>query len=200
VLTFKEWKTLNENFGGAIPIGLGQPSAVVGVVGAQFGDEAQLEEAKKGKKKMFGDEEPEKDDDEDKEVKIVVKGKKDDDKDDDEDKGEEKGEDKGEEKVDKEPDGDKDDKPAFLMSKKKCKGCNCKSDKKMAKENKEWYGSVINQLNSDPNAKFWDGFSTIEEDALLAPADQNAGLVDGEPAPGSVGSAPVQRVGGWFGG
>lgn len=191
MLTFKKWKTLNENFGGAIPIGLGQPNAVVGVVGAQ------LEEAK-AKKKMFGDEAEEKeekdDEDEDKEVKIVVKGKKDDDKDDKEEKDEKEPEDE------KEPDNDADDKkPAFLMSKKKCSTCN-KSNKKMAKENKEWYGSVIGQLNSDPNAKFWDGFSSLEEDVVIAPQDQNAGLVDEQPKPGDVGYAPVQRVGGWFGG
>jgi len=98
------------------------------------------------------------------------------------------------EEGDEEDIDDKDvakDKITLMMSKKKSK-------KKMTKEQSDWYNSVIGQLNSDPNQKSWDGFSTLEEDALLPPQDQNAGL--SEPGPGEVGFAPSQRVGTWFGG
>jgi len=35
MLTFKDWKVLNENFGGAIPIGLGQHSVIGGIQGGK---------------------------------------------------------------------------------------------------------------------------------------------------------------------
>ena len=158
---------------------------------------------------MFGDEVPEKGP-RDEELEDEEKPERDEDEDEDEDEEKSDKDEKGEKKPEEDEEGegeDRDKKPEkaelLLMSKKKCcKNCN-KSKKKMTKENKDWYGSVMDQLNSDPNAKFWDGFTTIEEDALLPPQDQNAGLVDGafdpnQVKPGVVGYAPVQRVGGWF--
>jgi hypothetical protein len=191
MLKYNEWKQLNENFGGPIPLGLGRPN-VVGLMGAHNLEEA----AKKGKKKMFGDVEPE-EEPEDEEPE-------------DEEEDEPKG--KCDEKPEKEPEeGDEtekepeegDEKPDFLMSKKKskCKSCK-KSKKKMTKEEQEWYNSVMGQIGSNPNEKHWDGFSEIQEDSLVAPSDPNAGLADNgelkQAQPGEVGYAPVQRVGGWF--
>lgn len=181
MITYKEWKSLNESFGGAIPIGVGTPSVVGSIMGSKLG----LYEAKKGKKKMFGDEEVPEEKEEEEEEKDEKP------KDDKEEKGEkgDKG-DKGE-KGDKGDDDEKDDKrPAFLMSKKK--------SKKMTKENEEWYNSVKGQLGSDPNQKSWDGFSTLEEDAVIPPTDPNAELVDNQPGPGEVGYSPSTRLGGWF--
>jgi hypothetical protein len=181
MITYKEWKSLNESFGGAIPIGVGTPSVVGGIMGSKLG----LDEAKKGKKKMFGDEEVPEEKEEEEEEKDE-KHKDDDDKEEKEEKGEKKDKDDDDEKCD-----EKDDKrPAFLMSKKK--------SKKMTKENEEWYNSVKGQLGSDPNQKSWDGFSTLEEDAVIPPADPNAELVDNQPGPGEVGYSPSTRLGGWF--
>jgi len=182
MLTYKEWRTINENFGGPIPIGIATPTAI-GMINP-------LDEAKKGKgkkKKMLGDvppeeevdkEEPDEEEEEDVEKDTEVKEKPED----------------GEEEEEEEDDEDKEKKPLFFC--KKGKKCS-KMNKKMKKE---WHNSVMNQVNSDPNAKFSDGFSKYEEDALIAPTDPNTGLEDQQLKPGDVGWAPVPRVGGWFGG
>lgn len=188
MITYKKWRTLNESFGGAIPIGLGQHSVVGGVVGAHELDEA----AKKAKKKMFGDDEdapPPEDDEKEPEDKG-----EDMDKPEKEDKPEPK-DDGGDGEPEPKEDEGGDEKPAFFSKKKACKSCK-KSKKKMTKEESEWYNSVMGQINSDPNKRFWDGFTKLEEDALIAPTDPNAEVT--EPGPGEPGFAPQQRVGGWF--
>jgi uncharacterized protein YggL (DUF469 family) len=219
VLTFKEWQTLNESFG-AYSLGLGQPNSVIGVFGAQLEEAKAKEKAKaKGKKKMLGDEEvidAEEDDDVEEEPEeiddkeVVKKDIKKDVKDsDDEEETEEEDEEETEEDDDKkdiatvepkndvEKDGSPKTSPEILMSKKKCKKCN-KSDKKMSKENQEWYDNVMSQLNADPNKKFWDGISKIQEDSVIPPEDQNSKLIETEPKPGEVGYAPIPRLSDWF--
>jgi hypothetical protein len=73
-----------------------------------------------------------------------------------------------------------------------------KAMKKMKKEDEEWWSSVHNMSIVEPQNKFWDGFSKLEEDALIRPYDANAEFVNQsqEPKPGEPGFAPQGRVGG----
>jgi hypothetical protein len=208
--TYKSWKQLNENFGGPIPIGLGRPSVVGGVMGSQEASMELDEAKKKKKKKMLGDEMPRKPlegpedelerkpgDEEEEELLDRKHG-------DEEEEEEEEKELGDEEELERKP-GDEelsDELPAkkdLMMSKKKCNKSAKKSKKKMTKEEQDWYDSVTHQINSDPNRKYWDGFKQLEEDALIPPADPNAAVTEPhEPRPGEVGYAPVPRLGGWF--
>jgi len=189
MITFKQWQMLNESLGGTFTLGLSQVNAVAPPIGTVLGTEpeagSELDEAKKMKKKMDveagammkkppvddaapEDEKPEMDDEED---------------DDDDDDEEVTDVDKGEE----EPEDDEEDSETLTPFMKKMKKMK-KNMKKMKKEEQDWFNSVYSMTNSDMNQKFWDGFTTVKEDALIAPTNPNDGLA--EPGPGQLGFAP----------
>jgi len=222
--SYKQWRVLNETFGGFGPItlGLGKQQSV-GVVGAQLGEEPEGEELDEKKKccgkKMDAEvelkakpdaEAPPEDDDETSEVPEDDGKLSDEDSDDDDDDGDDdddEGGDDDDEGGDSEVPDEGDDadpditKKPLLMKKKMKKGMKKAMKKGMKKEDQDWWNSVNSMMLADPNYKSWDGFTRIEEDALLPPADANAGLgdmeprVDGEPQPGEPGFAPQSRIG-----
>jgi len=206
MLSYKEWKELNESFGGPVPLGIGKQQAV-GVVNSlsTIEDLESLEEAaKKKKKKMLADLE-------DKELEVSPDDVDIDvDVDDEEDDVCPGKDDEVDIDVDVDDEEEEEDVPPMMakkkmkgkmkkkMAKKGCKTCKA-SSKKMTKEDQEWYNSVKRQVDSDPNRKYNDGLPSISEDALLAPeqepeADQ---MTPNEPQPGEVGYAPEQKIG-WF--
>jgi len=194
MLSYKEYKNLNESVLGApLTLGLGKPQ-VVGTVGAVGGTEAEeesLEEAKKKmKKKMLGEVPPEEElgDDEvnDKEV------------DDESGDGEIEDKEVDDNEIDDESDADEpgdeeeseDDVPDMFckkckskMKKGACKKCGFKMKKKMKKKMKNemteeeiaWWSSVHSMMDTEKYlARSWDGFT---------------------PGPGEPGFAPQQKVG-----
>lgn len=212
--SYKQWRLLNESFGalGPITLGLGKQHSI-GVVGSQLGEDPkegdELEEGKCGgkkcSKKMDADVDIEPDDDEEvpdeapEEELPKDKELKDDDEEGDEEKD---SDDETDDVPDDEEDSDPDITKKPLLMKKKCKAGMKKAMKKgMKKEDQEWWNSIHNMLLADPEAKSWDGFSRIKEDALLPPADANAGLANMEPElandpqPGEPGFAPQTRIG-----
>jgi hypothetical protein len=218
MLSYNEWKLLNETLGGPVPLGVSTPQSI-GISGAND-VQSVLDEAKKKLKKKkkcqakkcskmnadmdmdMGDEEEE----------LDIKAKKpdldvdpdkpepevDDDDDDDEVDIEDKVDDEGDEELDveKKPPMDKPpmDKPP-MFSKKKSKK---KSAKKMKKEQDEFFQSLSKQMSGGTtDTKYWDG---ISEDAVFNPPDPNRGLadmapeVDDNPGPGEVGFGPSTRI------
>ena len=218
MLSYKQWKLLNESLGGAIPLGVSQPQTI-GAVGSNlslYELDQELQEAKKkmvmkAKKKMGGEcpSDDDDDDDDDKDMDMDIKGK-DVGSDDDSGNG---GPDMGSE--DDDMDSDEDDDGGDMMmkrcSKKKAKKCSKKQMKKehsMKEYNpneteEEFFASLQSQLSGGvPTNKNWDGLS---EDALYAMSDPNQGLADmnpqisGNPQAGEVGYAPDTRVATQFG-
>ena len=180
MISYKNYKLLNEALGQSFTLGVRSIPAV-GIVGSNFADiEQTLEEAKKkcaSKKcsKMNGDEEPEAEEAPDVEDKVDKKlGKKDDEpeeneepegdepeeKDEPEDKGEpekkDEPEDKGESEEKDEPEGDEpEEKPTLFQKKQKAK-----QKKNMKKEDVEFFQSLAKQLGTSTiSQKFWDGIS-----------------------------------------
>ena len=153
MLSYKEYKLINESLYGAFNLGLKAHSTVGGIVsgspinGTEAAEEA-LEEAKKMKKKMDGEIESEKegDDDEEEVVKKVDSG--DEDSDDDEDSEEDDSDDEGDDEEDsdddeedseeKEPESEKKD---FAFMKKKMKN-------KMKKKSKKEWSDFMSDLES----------------------------------------------------
>ena len=226
MLSYKNWKTLNESYGPAITLGIKTPNVVGGVMGSHL--EPELDEAKKCKdcKKMLGNEpllgkikmkmkpklgaKPElgekPEDDE-----IDLKDKIDDDEPVDDDEIDEPTDDDeiDDEVPDEEP-GDEEEidikKPSLdkiaikTSSKKSTKKASKKASKKMTAEESQWWNSVHSMLNvNDIDKKYWDGY---REDVLFNPIDPNAELAQeptdpANPQPGTVGYAPQTRIGGF---
>ena len=168
MISYKNYKLLNEALGQSFTLGVRSIPAV-GIVGSNFADiEQTLEEAKKkcaSKKcsKMNGDEEPEAEEAPDVEDKVDKKlGKKDDEPEEKEepegDEPEEKDEpeDKGESEEKDEPEGDEPkEKPTLFQKKQKAK-----QKKNMKKEDVEFFQSLAKQLGTSTiSQKFWDGIS-----------------------------------------
>jgi len=185
MLSYREYKLLNESLlaAGPMALGLRTPNSL-GVMGSQpeMTEEEALEEAKKkGKKKMLAVEpepEPEEEEEapedvEDVKEKIKLKlGKKDDDEEDVEDVEDEEVED--EEDVE-----DVEEVPMAKKKAKKCAGKKCGKGMKqeslaMSKDDQDWWTSVNRMVNADPNERFWDGMG---------------------PKPGEPGYAPQTRIG-----
>jgi len=111
MLSYKEYKLLNESLYGAFNLGLKSQNTVAGIVsdspvnGTDAAIEAEseeaIEEAKKMKKKMLGDEDSEK--------KVKVTDEVDDDHEDDEDHDDKEDEDEGDEDEGDEDEGDEDE-------------------------------------------------------------------------------------------
>lgn len=211
MLTYKQWRTLNENVGSALPLGVSSPQAI-GVMGSNSARwEMELEEAKKKmKKKMLGDAP---DDEEDVDADTGPDGEvvsKDDaaPKDEPTDDADAEADAEGDHE---EPEGDEveagggdeeeddEEAPPPMLQKKKMKKCGGKKcNKTMKKEDVEeddFMASLNRQLHFDPAQKWWDGFSAeFSEDALYQPADPNSSFYD-DAAPGAVGYAPDTRIG-----
>jgi hypothetical protein len=194
MISYKQWKTINESFiGTTTTLGVSTPQSM-GVMGQQMGqinsEEELLDEMKKKfaymkdnlkkkmKKKMDGDI-----DDLDGEV-VPPAAKKDADPEADA-KAAAASDDAEVVDTDGEVDGETDsedevkpDKPEMM---KKC------MKKKMKKEDAgdEWWNSLQDMM-AVQDTKNWDGWSPVEE-TPAAPAT---------PAPGEVGFAPAQRIGG----
>ncbi|RDJ35515.1 MAG: hypothetical protein DWQ19_11910 [Crenarchaeota archaeon] len=210
MLSYKQWKTLNESFD--TNLGLGQPQSLG--VRSENGptlDEflTLLDEKKKMKKKMLGekpDVEIDVEDDETGDGEMVepssVKDKKKIDV--DVDVNDEVEDDMDDDDMDDMEDTeDMDDEQLMMMkkkSKKKMKKCSSKKmKKKMKKENVEvdpWLQSVTNMLKYN-DGKSWDGLASQNEDALIPASDPNAEFAQ-EPGPGEVGYAPQGKVGDFF--
>lgn len=218
MLSYKEYKLLNESLYGVTPLGIAKPTNL-GIMGANL---SELEEGTKKKKKYMSDLL----DDEDPDVEDLGDDLGDDDMGDepdvdldDEDEGMDgeggcggkhiefckkmmkkhmKKEWCGKEKyTDKEgPEPDYDD-MSDLKEKPKKKSKKDKDKDKvkfetLTQEDKDWWASVKNMLNSDPQPRNWDGIS-VQEDQLIPPA--NDGMVYRQPSAGEPGFAPQQRVG-----
>ena len=213
MLRYNEWKQLNESFLGPVTLGLGNVQSL-GIQGAHFTLEdlqAIEEAAKKGKKKMFGDDpgamnvkDKSKDDDDD----DKLEGDDDDDSDDidSDDDSDDSGKDddgggaKKKDKSDKGDDKGDDGAGCGPMMKKGGKGgkkkCEEVAPKAPVTEDEEWWQSLQNQLCADPNRKFSDGTEYLhKEDAVIPPTNANSQLIADEPAPGEVGHAAQQRFG-----
>lgn len=136
MLSYKEYKLLNESLYGAFNLGIKSQNTVAGIVsdspvnGTEAAVEAEseeaIEEAKKMKKKMLGDEESVEDkvSDEDKdEKKDEEEDGEDDDKEDsdDEEDGEEEGDDEEESDEDEKEEKPESEKKDFAFMKKKAK-------------------------------------------------------------------------------
>jgi hypothetical protein len=217
MLSYKQWKNLNESLGGAIPLGVSTPQNL-GAVGSNLNLrqlEIELDEAKKkmimkAKKKMAGscpsdddDDDDDNGDDSEMDMKMDIKGKGDDsDMDMDDDNGD-----------DDESGGD----DAIMMKKcmkkksKKCMKKNMKKEHTVKEYNPnetedEFFASLQSQLSGGlPSDKNWDGLSVQQEDALYNAQDPNTGLADmnpqvsDNPQPGEAGYAPDTRVATQFG-
>jgi hypothetical protein len=177
MLSYKEYKLLNESLYGNFNLGIKSNSPVAPIVGSTGASEIDLEEAKKMKKGMdVEDTEDENKDheheDEDHEhEKNKYKKHKKDHKEDDEDEEDEDDEDEEDEDDDDEDEDEDEEKPFMKKNMKKCgkmmkKGMKCGS--KMKKENyynsedKAWWDSVNSMMNvtSDKN---WDGWNEVGE-------------------------------------
>ena len=209
MITFKQWQALNESYGGDFTLGLAKVPTVA-TLGAVLGDPVEeLDESKKKMKKKMdvtaGEELAEKP-----ELKKPVDDvKPEDDEDDIEDDDDD--EDDDDTDVEDSDEGDEEEpmkgkeEPIMTPFMKKMKKMK-KNLKKMKKEEQEWFNSVYSMLSGElnekhwdgmgdrANKKSWDGFTRLEEDSLIPPADPNNGLV-GEPGPGEVGFAPQARLG-----
>lgn len=185
MLSYKQWKLLNENFG-LVSMGVKSHNTV-----AITGNNLELDEAKKMKKKMLDDEkvpmEDEPEEVEDDEEEDVPEEKPEEDCcDDDEDADDEAPEEK-----------EKITMPIMGMKKKmkkKMKKESTETEEKVVESNPlhdQWRISVKNWLNPDVPQKNWDGMP-VKEDALLPPSEEQAPA----PKPGELGYAPVGRIGG----
>lgn len=207
MLNYRNWKLLEESFGGVL--GIKAPNNI-GMVSNLAGTEASIEEAK-AKKKMLEDDavptdEPSEEDDsevseekpEEKEEdcscdknkkcsKMCCKNMKkescddDDDEDDDEDDDDDASED---DDLDGDDDGENDPDHKAKM-KGKTLEMPLMMKKKMKKEHLE---NIKAQMSSDPQHKNWDGISK-REDCLIAGQEEKI------PGPGEVGYAPQTRFG-----
>lgn len=203
MLSYKQYKLLQESFAGNVTLGLGtQPSVGGGPInnlGFTSIKADELAESKRGgckKKKMDADADIDMDDDGDEEIsdKLDIKkkpmGKPVDDMGDDDSDDDDDGDDDSDGDVDMD-NGEETDKmrPTATPFMKKNMKKNMK--KKMTKEESEFLQSLKKMLEFNPNTKNWDGISKISEDSLLPPSNPNAGLnSDAEPQPGEVGYAP----------
>lgn len=214
MLTYKQYKSLNESFDCTLGLSQRQAVGVTSNAGPTLDEFMQLlDEKKKMKKKMLGDMGDDETGDGEmvepsslKDKKVVVDkddmGDHDHDHDDDDD-------DMGDDDMGDDDGGDIDLKglkgDKLMMMKKKMKNKMKKCSKKMKKEAAEetapevaddpWMQSVMGMLKGD-NERHWDGFSPLtNEDALIPASDPNKGLVDEQPQPGDVGFAPQGRIG-----
>jgi hypothetical protein len=159
MLSYKNYKLLNESLGQTIPLGV-RSTPTIGIIGAHD-IESTLEEARKKCKKMDGEEgepvedepkpepEDEKGDVEDKIDKKLGK------KDDEPEESDEEPKDKEEKPSEDEP-REPEDKPTLFQKKQKAK------QKKMTKEevDAEFFQSLSRQLGASTiSQKFWDGIS-----------------------------------------
>jgi hypothetical protein len=182
MLSYKQWKLLNENFG-LVSLGVKSANTV-----AITGNNLDLDEAKKMKKKMLSDEVPEEEEPEE-----VV---------DDEEEEEVPEEDC----CDDEEEGDEEEVPEekkkIVMPimgmkkkmKKKMKKESTETEEKVVESNPEhdkWRLSVKNMLNPVVPQN-WDGIS-VKEDALLPPSENEEAPA---PKPGEFGYSPYTRIGG----
>lgn len=151
MLSYKEYKLLNESLYGAFNLGLRSHGTVGGIVsdssvnGTEASIEAQaeeaIEEAKKMKKKMDGDEEGMEDDEDDVvKKKIRASDDEDDDEDDDDSEGDEDSDEEDGDDDDSDDEEVEDKKKEFAFMKKKMK-CGSKKSKK------EW-SEVMSDLES----------------------------------------------------
>lgn len=187
MLSYKDYKLLNESLYGITPLGVAKPSVLGGVVGAT-GASDDIEEGCGGKhmkKKMSAEDLEDVVDDEDVDDEEVM---------DDEELADLDDDDGG-------SCGGSDDEE-IMMSKKGMKKCSKKKSKKQMKaenstpEEESWWNSVHNMLGINPTTKGWDGMS-VQEDQLIAPPSSD-GMVYREPQPGEVGYAPQGRMGSNF--
>lgn len=204
MLSYKQYKLLEESFAGNITLGLGRQPSVGGGPINNLGFTSikadELAETKRcsGKKKMDADADMDDDGDEEVSDELDIKkkpmGKPADDVDDSDDDSE--GDDDGDEDDDDDGDEDMDNgeetdkmRPTATPFMKKNMKKNMK--KKMTKEEIEWVLSLKKMMEFNPNSKHWDGISKMTEDSLLPPSNPNAGLdSNAEPQPGEVGYAP----------
>lgn len=175
------------------------------------GDEDELMFAKKkakskmmkAKKTMWSDEDDASGDDDEEDAP-----KAQDVSDDSADDGDDEGTDDEDMGDDSDDDGDvlnskfvnKGNDPAMFSKKKSKKSSKKNMQKEATETDEEWWNSVRSMTNSNPDAKFGDGwteYQTKTED-LFTPVDTEnltqAVRPSGEPQPGDVGFAPQQRL------
>lgn len=197
MLSYKEWKTLNESYN--VSLGISTPKSL-GAFGASFAD---LLETKKKKKKMMGDvvpeEEPKVPEDDDEEEP---------DMDDDEETGDGEMVEPSSKKDVPKPDDDMDDDdeeegektsdPLMAGMKKKMKkkmGSDCCKPMKKKMSEDAFFSQSLRNMFSQGGTKFSDGIS-VSEDALLPLIDPITGYhIQADPLPGEVGYAPQTRFG-----
>lgn len=197
MLSYKQYKQLNESLYGFTSLGVTTPAAI-GVMGATGASEAAIEEGKK--KKMLADVEDKEDAPEDEAPA--------------DDEGDPKAQELAD--LDDEEGGDCGEmqfckKGMKKKSKKNMKAegneekCQCGKNKcecgapakrpQMTEDELAWWSSVHDMLDFNPDGKNWDGIA-VKEDALIEPPAQD-GLVykNDEPQAGDVGFAPQGRIG-----
>jgi len=212
MLSYKDWKSLNESYD--FSLGLATPKSL-GVMGGSASFE-EIIEAKKMKKKMDLDGEDEESDDSEEDNdeeddaetgdgEVVDPSSPKDDADSDDEGSDDESE--GDESDDEESDDgeDKEMSPAVMMMKKKMKNkmaSKCKEKKKCSKMKKKmtsedatWWQSVHDMVGVPENNRHFDGV-TYGEDSLLPVIDPNTGLTaNSPPMPGDVGFSPETRFG-----
>ena len=221
--SYKQWRLINETFGmvGPIALGIGSPTNL-GITGKLAPtEEVELDESGKcakcgkakcdcpagcskcGTSKMGADMVPptakkplpDPDDPNADDVPDDAPEEDDDDSspDGEEGEGDEEGDDAAPpEEGEEGEEGDLDITKKPMLMRKTMKNA---MSKKMKKENRDFLNSVQGMLLSDPQHRFWDGFTRLEEESLIPPTDPNAGLSATEPKPGEIGYAPQGRIG-----
>lgn len=156
MLSFSDYRKLQESIAAApVPVlGIAPVQSILTtnqdlVEPVQVAGEEDLDEAKKAKKKMFGDVAP-KPEDKEKPSDVAPEESEDDDMDDDDD------DDESEDDEDMEG----EDKETCMM-KKSMKKCNKMMKKKMKKEQSEWWASLNRQINAKgPERRSSDDYLT----------------------------------------